>query len=347
METDAIALAKKIQTQFELYKHQRQFSQIAKLITVALQVLPREYNQQIFGYIPELFQQVTLKESFQLQQQDLFIGEPVIYKIYYPNQQQLYSIPYFYIFCYLKENSHQLNVYFQSAHPKYKSFTPDEYDLSHKKVNFEGSMSGFKSHNISVISISDPGHFIPGLTSSYYAGTPEINFNKLIAEVLENICNLANINLQDTMLFGSSAGTFGALLSSSYLKKKTNVLAVNSQIVLQYRSRLMKSLFGIDNPPKLIEKYGSQISCTYRFRQDIASIPNIYLMANINDHLYQRNFDFYKLYISRFTCKEANNQSIFDSYDGIKGHGRPEPNSLKRKIEIAREILTMKSTIKD
>ena len=347
METDAIALAQKIQSQFEIYQRQQQFSQMAKLITVALQVLPQEYNQQIFGYIPALFRQVTLNDSCQLQQQDLFIGEPIVYKIYYPNQQQLYSIPYFYIFCYLKENSHQLNVYFQSAHPQYKKFTLSEYQLAQKKIKFEGSMSAFKPHNISVISISDPGHFIPGFTSSYYAGSPVINFNQIIAKILDKICELANISLQDTMLFGSSAGTFGALLSSTYLKQKTNVLAVNSQIILQHRSRLMKYLFGIDKAPKLIEKYGNQISCTYRFRQNINSIPNIYLMANINDHLYQRNFDFYKLYLSRFTCKGANNQSVFDSYDGIKGHGRPEPNSLKRKIEIAREILTMKSTTSD
>ncbi|NJL52891.1 MAG: hypothetical protein HC930_12980 [Hydrococcus sp. SU_1_0] len=62
---------------------------------------------------------------------------------------------------------------------------------------------------------------MPGLTSSYYVGSAELNFNQIIAQVLDNICNLAKINLQDTMLFGSSAGTFGALLSSTYLKQKT------------------------------------------------------------------------------------------------------------------------------
>lgn len=347
METDAIALAQKIQLKFASYKQQSEFSQIAKLITFSFQVLPREYNQQIFGYIPHIFRQVTLKDHSQLQQQDIFIGEPVVYKIYFPNQQRLYDLSYFYIFCYFKANSQQLNVYFQSAHPKYKSFTQDEYHLSQEKVKFEGSMSAFKPHNISIISVSDPGHFIPGFTSSYYAGSPEINFNQLIAEVLEKICNLANISLKDTMFFGSSAGTFGALLSSTYLKEKTNVLAVNSQIVLQHRNQLMNFLFNTNQAEKLVEKYGNQLSCTYRFRQKINAIPNIYLMANINDHLHQRNFDFYKLYISRFTRKGANNQSVFDSYDGIEGHGRPEPNSLRRKIEIAREILTMKSTIKD
>lgn len=344
MKIDAIALARKIQAQLEIYQQQKQFSQIGKLITFALQVLPSKYNQQIFGYIPELLRQVVIKDFWQLEQ-GLFIGQPVVYKIYYPSEQKLYNIPYFYIFCYLKENSHQLNVYFQSAHPNYKNLTQSQYQLSQKKIKFEGSISAFNSDNISVISISDPGQFIPGMTSSYYAGSAELNFTKLIAEVLEKICNIANIKLRDTMLFGSSAGTFGALLSSTYLKQKTNVLAVNSQITLQHRKLLMNSLFGIEQPQKLLEKYGNQISCSYRFQQDISSIPNIYLLANVNDNLYQRNFEFYKLYLSIFYQLGVNNQSVFDSYYGVKGHGRPEPNSLKRKIEIAREVLMMKSTL--
>ncbi len=51
------------------------------------------------------------------------------------------------------------------------------------------------------------------------------------------------------------------------------------------------------------------------------------------------------MYLSRFTKKGGENQSVFDSYYGINGHGRPETSSLKAKIRIAREILTMKSTI--
>ncbi|MEM6614648.1 MAG: hypothetical protein AAF652_20875 [Cyanobacteria bacterium P01_C01_bin.72] len=69
-------------------------------------------------------------------------------------------------------------------------------------------------------------------------------------------------------------------------------------------------------------------------------------MANINDYLYQRNFKFYQQYIARFTAAGINNQSVFDSYYGVEGHGRPETNSLKAKIRIAREVLTMQSNIK-
>ncbi|MFM2310924.1 MAG: hypothetical protein RLZZ04_200 [Cyanobacteriota bacterium] len=341
MTTDAIALAQKVKHQFEEYKAQQQFEEIAQLIASALQILPQKYNQQIFGYIPQIFRQIELKECV-VQAKDICFGEPVIYKLYFPGHQKLYGFAYFYIFCYLKHNSSQLNVYFQSANPSYKKLTPDEYDLAQGKISFEASISSFKSDYMSVISISDPGHFIPGLTSSYYVGSEELNFNQIIAQVLENICRLANISLQETMLFGSSAGTFGALLSSTYLQQKTNVLAVNSQINLHYKAELMQIIFKQTQPKLLLEKFGNQISCTYRFEQDIASIPNLYILANINDNLHNRNFEFYKQYLSRFTQKGRNNQSIFDSYYGIE-HGRPEANSLRAKIRLAREILTMQS----
>ena len=343
--TPRIALAKKVQAQFNIYQQQKQYAQIAKLITFALGILPNQYNRAIFGYIPYLFKQITIQDINQLQQQDLIIDEPVVYKIYFPKQQKLYGIAYFYVFCFLKKNSHQLNVYFQSAHPKYKSLTKEKYQLNTKKIKFEGSISAFNNDNFSTLSISDPGQFIPGLTSSYYAGSHEINFHSVIAKFLENICRLAKIKLADTMLFGSSAGTFGALLSSTYLSQSANVLAVNSQITLQYRKILMKSLFGIEQPPQLLKKFGNQVSCSYRFQQDLKSIPNIYLLANINDRLHQRNLEFYQLYLNRSNSQGANNQSVFDSYYGIDGHGRPEPNSLKRKIAIAREVLTMKATV--
>lgn len=342
MTTDAIALAQKVKHQFEEFKAQQQFEEIAQLITSALQILPREYNQQIFGYIPQIFRQIELKECV-IQTKDICLGEPVIYKLYFPDHQKLYGLPYFYIFCYLKKKSSQLNVYFQSAHPSYKNLTTDEYDLEQEKISFEASISAFKADHMSVISISDPGHFVPDLTSSYYVGSAELNFNQIIAQVIENICNLANISLQDTMLFGSSAGTFGALLSSTYLQEKTNILVVNSQINLHYRAELMQAIFKQTQPKQLLEKFGNQISCTYRFKQDITSIPNIYILANINDNLHDRNFKFYKQYLSRFNHKGKNNQSVFDSYYGIEGHGRPESNSLKAKIKLAREILTMKS----
>lgn len=343
MKVDAIALARKFKLQFEKYQQERRFSGIADTISCALQILPSDYNRQIFGYIPGIFREIELSGS-QIDTQDLFWGEPVVYKVHYPESQALYGMTYFYIFCYLKPKSSLLNVYFQSAHPQFAKLSPSEYELSQSKIGFEGSISAFNPDNTSVISISDPGHFVPGLTSSYYLGSSQLNFNAIIAKVLERICYLANISLQNTMLFGSSAGSFGALLTSTYLKQKTNVLAVNSQIFLQYRNHLMKTLFGSDRPQQLINQFGDRISCIQRFQQALEIVPNIYILANINDKLHQRNFEFYQLYVNKYASKGINNQSVFDSYYGVEGHGRPEPSSLKAKIKIAREILTMKST---
>ena len=340
---DAIAVAKKFKLQLKKYQRQRQFSQIADLVTYALKILPSDYNRQIFGYIPGLFRQVELNAS-QIEVRDLFWDEPVVYKVFYSDGQALYGMSYFYIFCYLKQKYSSLNVYFQSAHPKFAKLSQAEYELEQSKIGFEGSISAFNSDNISTISISDPGHFVPGLTSSYYLGSAELNFNLVIARVLEEICSLANLSPNRMMLFGSSAGSFGALLSSTFFKEKTNVLAVNSQIFLHYRNHLMNSLFGIDRPQQLIEKFGDRVSCLCRFQQEINSVPNIYILANINDRLHQRNWEFYQLYIKRYTSQGIDNQSVFDSYYGVEGHGRPEPSSLKFKIRIARETLTMKST---
>jgi hypothetical protein len=77
MTIDAIALAQKVKCQFEEYKVQQQFKEIAQLIPSALQILPREFNQQIFGYIPKIFRQIEIHDCV-IQAKDICFGEPVI-----------------------------------------------------------------------------------------------------------------------------------------------------------------------------------------------------------------------------------------------------------------------------
>jgi len=346
MSIDEITIAaQKIEATFHELKQEQDFNQIAKLIAYSFQTIPKQYNQKIFGYIPRIFRVIEIfLERDSIQEQDIFIGEPVVYKIHYPDNIKLYNLNYFYVYCYLKENSEKLNVYFQSAHPSYRNLSTLDYNLESGKIEFEGCISGFKD-NISLISVSDPGHSMPGYTSSFYVGSTQLNFTKLIAEVIETIINLAALKTTKTLLIGSSAGTIGALLSSTYFSKKVNVLAVNSQINIQYRKDIIKLFPGIERPRKLSQKFGNQVSCLCRFEQKLNSIPNIYILANVNDNLYPRNLKFYKLYINTHTKAGIDNQSVFDSYYGVDGHGRPEPNSLKAKIRIAREVLTMRSRI--
>jgi hypothetical protein len=253
------------------------------------------------------------------------------------------QIPYFYIFCYLKKGG-KLDVYFQSASEKDRSSHQSQYDIEKTNIGFEGLSSAFTNSDSSFISISDPGHYIPDLCSSFYIGTKDINFVEIITKIIEKIAILADIELESTFLFGSSAGSMSALMSSTYFSKKVNVMAVNSQITVQNNKKLINNLFKL-NVKEVMTNFPNRVSCLHRFRQKTFKdcIPNIYIMANINDNLYRINYVFYQLYQRRFTRQGIDNQSFFDSYFGVEGHARPHKAALKVKIELARKILTIKS----
>jgi hypothetical protein len=160
---------------------------------------------------------------------------------------------------------------------------------------------------------------------------------------VESICIAAKIKLENTFLFGSSAGGMGALLSSTYFSQKVQVLSVNAQIITYDQVKVMNTLLGTSDRHTLLKKFANRISCLNRFQQNINSVPNLYLLANINDDLYQRNYKLHQLYQQLFIAKGKDNQAIFDSYVGVEGHSRPDKNALKKKIEIARISLLIKA----
>jgi hypothetical protein len=324
------------------------FSEIGRLISQTICEPPPQFDRRILGYLPSFFRET---EVFYVDRilHDLVIypEEPVIYKIHFPPDRTICGISFFYLFGYLKPDTHKLNVYFQSARRNSKSLCQNEYDLARQKVFFEGLIDGFENPDLSFISISDPGHFISGLNSSFYAGSKEINFSEIIADVLTSVCHLAKIKLSDTLLFGSSAGSMGALLTSTYLGEKTNVFAVNSQIETHRTSQLVKILFDTEDADFLLRAYGDRLSCFDRFYPYLPAVPNLYLLANINDELYSENWNFYQHYQKCFVDKGKNNQSVFDSYYGVAGHNRPDKPVLKAKIKTAREILTTVSNLSE
>ena len=325
-------------------KNRSSYSELAELITSSLKQNSSQINRRVFGYIPQLFREISINNWHQgvINSSNLPVGEPVIYKINFPQQETMRKIPFFYLFCYIKDRSKDLNVYFQSATIASNPYKQSEYSISSRKIAFEGLISAF-SESESAICISDPGHFIPGLKSSFYVGTKKINFASLIANVIEDICSAAQIKLENTLLFGSSAGGMGALLSSTYFSDKVQVLSVNTQIYTHGMAKVMRVLLGTQERKILVKKFGDRISCMQRFSKQLNQVPNIYLLVNVNDNLYQRNYKFFQRYQKLYTGKNRANQSIFDSYFGLPGHGRPDKVSLKKKIAIARASLTMKA----
>lgn len=332
-----------IEKQLKKLKSNFCYSEIGTLISKSLKVNSSEFNRQVFGYIPAHFREIEIYGNLSnLNIHNIFVGEPILYKVFFPSSATMGEIRYFYLFCYLKDNDQGLNVFFQSASRASRFLCPKNYYLSSRKIAFEGMVSAFEN-DLSFISISDPGHFIPGLCSSFYVGTTKLNFTQLISTVVEKISRLAKIKLKHTFLFGSSAGGMGALLSSTYFSSKVQVMSLNSQISTYHLSDPMKILLGTDEKENLLYKFGDRVCCFKRFQNDICSIPNIFLSANTNDSIYQKNYKFYQLYRKLFSGRDKNNQSLFDSYCGVNGHGRPDKKSLKKKIYIARELLTLNS----
>ena len=347
MNTTATVSKENIQEQLLTFKSKANYTELAELLAFSLKNVSSELNRDIFGYIPSLFREIAIADPINgITPSLISINEPVIYRINFPQEQTIRGIPHFYLFCYLKQQSSKLNVYFQSATRTSRNFSQTQYKIAHKKIKFEGIISAFKDSE-SAICISDPGHFIPDLISSFYVGSRQINFSELIGNTIESICISAGIKLEDTFLFGSSAGGMGALLSSTYFSSKVQVMAVNAQIITYDLRRVMNKLLGTDERDVLLKKFANRISCLNRFQQNINSIPNIYLLANVNDSLHHRNYKFYRLYQELFVSKGKANQSIFDSYYGVEGHGRPDKVSLKQKIYMARESLFMKADFSD
>ena len=332
-------LKEDLPNQLDNLKKHSSYSEIAQLLAHTFKNTPQEINHQVFGYIPRLFREIELKNAVdRIDISQVYIGEPVIYKIGFPEGQAIKGIPFFYVFCYLKETP-ALNVYFQSEAAKNK-LVQKQYTLADEKIIFEGIASAFQEPE-SVICISDPGHFIPELASSFYIGSKTINFPQIISSVIENICNVAKIKLSNTFLFGSSAGGIGALLSSTYFSSKVHVMSVNAQITTHNLAKVIKTLLETDNRDTITKQYSDRVSCLHRFRQNISSVPNIYILSDINNSTHEINFDFFQLYQRKFALSGTENQSIFDSYVDI-GHGCPNKALLKTKIKIARTILTMR-----
>lgn len=299
--------------------------------------------RKTFGEISTLFPEVEIKN---VDQSIPVFYHPVFYKVYFPEPQNLGGIGYFYVMTYFKRNIESVNVYFQSANRNNLDNRSENYSLLSSSKMFEGMGSAFRDYKNSFISVSDPGHFIEGCSSSFYMGSSSCHFSLHIASFLNRVFRSYKINYEQVLLIGSSAGADGALMTGSLLNQKVNILSVNSWLNLLSRNRLTKVLFGTNDKEILIQKYENQLCCFKQYsqlREKSDAVPNIYLLCNIRDKLHQINLKFFNFLIERFSDPDLNNHFIFDSYFGVEGHGRPNKDAFKEKIKIARQSLTMRS----
>ncbi|NJL51967.1 MAG: hypothetical protein HC930_06620 [Hydrococcus sp. SU_1_0] len=76
------------------------------------------------------------------------------------------------------------------------------------------------------------------------------------------------------------------------------------------RVKVMNTLLETSDRHTLFKKFADRICCLNRFQEKVNSVPNIYLLANINNDLYQINYKLYQLYQQLFVAKNMG-QSIY------------------------------------
>ncbi|NJL51965.1 MAG: hypothetical protein HC930_06610 [Hydrococcus sp. SU_1_0] len=99
MDFPASVIEADIQEQFNRFKSKSRYSEIANLLTFSLHNVPEQLSHNIFGYIPGLFREVAITNPLVgITPNQLYIGEPIIYKVSFPGNHTMKGIPYFYLF---------------------------------------------------------------------------------------------------------------------------------------------------------------------------------------------------------------------------------------------------------
>jgi len=234
-----------------------------------------------------------------------------------------------FVFSHIVPEATSARVYFQNASTNFQNATPDEYTNA-KKVPYNGIGEAIKNDKMSTICFTDPGVFTGrGVTTSWYSVVNGVDVCNYMGQFLKYWLNSAGIKPHQALLFGSSAGSFGALRTATFLDEKTNVLSANGQI-----DRIFE-FEGTTNRHDLISYYDK---C---FRRQSRIIPNIYLLCNYRDRNIRLNRVFVDL-VSNFHYEKKGTTRpniVLDLYDGIKGHGRPRKSNLLQKIQVAELLL--------
>jgi hypothetical protein len=238
----------------------------------------------------------------------------------------------FFIFLSVVKTSNELDVFFQSAYSPHLELTAQDYNTS--KVTFEG-VGQARARRRNVIAISDYGHYIYGMSSSFYCGSAKINYCRKIGTAVEMIMNRMGISHSHVVFIGSSAGADGALHSATYMNHPVTVIAVNPWILLHKVKQLRDyhlNAFGDFPEEELLKRYGAQLSAIVRY-QESSTMPVLRLLLNRND---KTCFNPGMSFVS--TCGRKFKRLCVDIYAGPQQHVRPPKDEYLRKIEETRML---------
>lgn len=174
-----------------------------------------------------------------------------------------------------------------------------------------------------VLSIADPMLSIHrNLKLGWYYGTKNESFIEYIADIVQKIQTLLDIDNKDTYLFGSSGGGYVSLQLSNYLNDTTHI-ALNPQISIKdyrYIESLQRTVgISLEDKDPLRRNETLDIIC------ENISNNRFFIIQNMNDeeHCKKQLFPLMKkLYVNElnFGLNQINKNMLVWIYDIIGGH---------------------------
>lgn len=144
--------------------------------------------------------------------------------------------------------------------------------------------------NVNYLCIEDPMYFKyndPPVTTGWYYGDENINYREYIANLIEKICNIKDINIKNIKIYGTSAGGSAAIGVAEYLEG-ISVIAHNAQLDFKnYNpSQFFSKTTGID----IIEnsedgKRNDLVSIIKKNKSKFLYMVNAYSLADTDLHL--------------------------------------------------------------
>lgn len=183
----------------------------------------------------------------------------------------------FEIFCNFKKDSKTLVVFGQSALNQ---------DIVQLPVYRRWSWT--RRIPYSSIVLNDPTLYLDKtLQAGWFIGTKDINYTEVMTEIIKYFSKLANINFNNIIFIGASAGGFTSLAMSSYIKGSSCIVDVPQTNLLTYKNqgaidKIAQVSFGVSSIDKLDKAEKERFVISSIFKRNMY-IPNIYYLQNIND----------------------------------------------------------------
>jgi hypothetical protein len=185
-----------------------------------------------------------------------------------------------------------------------------------------------------VISLFDPSLILfRHLTNSWFSGGPQKHYALIIANLLRDFFKTREVDPEDVIYYGSSAGGIPAVIASS-VNIGSKVCIANIQVEsIRHCAfvNMTKLLFPGILPQDVFDTYRSR----FDIKPHLSSSSTLFYFQNISDRFHYKNH-FVPFSLWRKESSPSNNVFLYTYDDAKIGHG---PISKQHEIELINNVM--------